>query len=62
MTSELVVIIVGAVMGTVSTLCVTLLLKKIEDSRREKSVRDFSGLAPIPLFPSFTGKVAQTCT
>lgn len=42
MTSELVAVIAGAVIGTVSTLCVTLFLKKIEDSRRSKSVRAYA--------------------
>jgi hypothetical protein len=37
-----VAVIVGAVIGTVSTLCVTLLLKRIEDSRRAKSVRAYA--------------------
>jgi hypothetical protein len=42
LSSQLAAVIVGGVIGTVSTLCATLFLKKIEDSRRAKSVKAYA--------------------
>ncbi len=42
MSSQLVAVIVGGIIGTASTLCATLFLKKIEDSRRSRSVRAYA--------------------
>ncbi len=42
MSSQLIAVIVGGIIGIVSTLCATLFLKKIEDSRRSRSVRAYA--------------------
>jgi len=42
LSSQLIAVIVGGIIGTVSTLCATLFLKKIEDSRRSRSGRAYA--------------------